>query len=132
MVKTIKQKVLFKATPHELYELIMDSKKHSLFTGAEAVISRKVSGKFTAHGKYIEGTNLELISDKKIVQKWRGSEWPPGHYSTATFEFKKIPAGTELIFTQENVPDKSYTAINSGWKEHYWHKMKEFLKASKK
>ena len=124
MSKTIKQKVTFNHSPHEIYEMLMDSKKHSDFTGEDAKISRKVGGKFTAYGDYIEGTNLELISDKKIVQKWRGSGWPKGHYSTATFLISKNKKGSVLTFTQTDVPDDEYESISKGWKDFYWSKMK--------
>ena len=63
-MRTIKQKVKFNAKPHEVYELLMNSKKHSAFTCDEAKISRKIGGKISAYGNYIEGENLELIKDK--------------------------------------------------------------------
>ena len=81
--KIIRQTVTFKATQRDVYGLIMDSRKHSKFTGAKASISLKVGGKFTAYDGYIDGINVELVKDKKIVQKWRGSDWPENHYSTA-------------------------------------------------
>ncbi|MBM2832567.1 MAG: YndB domain-containing protein, partial [Dehalococcoidia bacterium] len=59
----------------------MDSRKHAKFTGDSATISREIGGKFTAYGDYAEGINLELVPDKKVVQSWRGSDWPEGHYS---------------------------------------------------
>ena len=34
--KTIEQTVEFSASPHEVYEALMDSEKHSAFTGAKA------------------------------------------------------------------------------------------------
>ena len=129
--KTIKQKVDFKATPHEVYEALMDSKKHSKFTGDKAEISRKVGGKFTAYGAYIEGTNLELVPDKKIVQLWRGSDWPDGHFSKATFVFEVGKQGTKMTFTQEGVPKDHCDSISDGWKEHYWEPMKEMFKEKK-
>ncbi len=103
----------------------MNSKKHAEFTGAPANIKDKVGTKFTAYGDYVEGENLELVKDKKIVQKWRGSEWKKGHYSKATFELKKVKEGTKLIFTQTGVPDDDCKMIEKGWKEHYWNKMKK-------
>ena len=124
---TIKQSVTFKATPHEIYQMLMDSKKHAEFTESSASISRKVGGKISAYEGYIDGVNLELISDKKIVQKWRGSDWLDGHYSIATFELKKVNGGTKLMFTQTNVPEENYTSIRDGWIEHYWNKMKKLL-----
>ena len=124
-MKKIKQTITFKAKPSEVYEALMDSKKHSEFTGDKAKISNKVHGKFKAYGDYIEGENLELVKNKKIVQKWRGSGWENGHYSKVTYELKKVKNGTRLTFTQTDVPDKEYKSINKGWKEHYWNKMKE-------
>lgn len=124
-MKTIKQTVTFKAKPSEVYEVLMDSKKHAAFTGAPANIKNKVGTKFTAYGDYIEGENLELVKNKKIVQKWRGSEWEKGHYSKATFKLEKIKDGTRLTFTQIDVPESECKSISDGWKEHYWNKMKE-------
>ena len=129
MSKMIKQSVTFNATPHEVYEALMDSKKHSKFTGKKARISRKVGGKFTAYDGYIDGINLKLVEDKKIVQSWRGDEmdWPQDHFSTVTFEFKKVKQGTRLSFTHKDVPDKKRDSINQGWKDYYWTPLKEFL-----
>ncbi|MBI2671101.1 SRPBCC domain-containing protein [Candidatus Woesearchaeota archaeon] len=125
--KTIKQTVIFKANPSEVYEALMDSKKHSKFTESECIISRKVKGKFSVYDGYAEGINLELIKDKKIVQKWHASDWPDGHYSIVTFSLTKFNQGTKLIFTQERVPEKLYKSISEGWHEHYWEKMKNFM-----
>ncbi len=126
-MKTIRQTVNFKASPQAVYEMLMDSKKHSKFTESKAVISRKISGKISAYDGYIDGKNIKLIPNKKIIQQWRGIEWPEGHYSIATFELKKTKTGTQLRFTQTNVPDEQYKAISDGWKEHYWNKMKKML-----
>ena len=49
--KTIKQSVTFKASPHVVYEALMDSEKHSEFTDSEANISREVDGKFSVYAK---------------------------------------------------------------------------------
>jgi activator of HSP90 ATPase len=125
--KDVKQTVTFKAAPHEVYEALMDSKKHSKFTGDKASISRKVGGKFSAFDGYSEGTNLELEPDKKIVQTWRASDWPEGHFSKATFSFKEIPGGTRLTFTQTGIPAKQYDDIAQGWRDYYWAPMKEML-----
>ncbi len=126
-MKTIKQSVIFKATPHEVYEALIDSKKHSKFTGSKAKIDRKIGGKFTAYDGWIKGKNLELVPNKKIVQAWRGDDWPENHYSKAVFSLKKVKEGTRLVFTQTGVPDKCYKDISEGWHEHYWIKMKEML-----
>ena len=126
-MKTIKHTVIFRAAPHTIFEMMMDSKKHSTFTSAEANIDRKVGGKFMAYDGYIEGKNVEIVPDKKIVQEWRADDWKEGHFSTAIFELIKMKNGTKLVFTQKGVPDESYAGISKGWKEHYWTKMKKIL-----
>jgi len=123
--KTIRQTVTFKATPHEIYEILMDSKKHSEFTGSQARISRKVGAKFTVYGGEIEGVNLELVPDEKIVQSWRYSDWPQNHYSKVTFLLKQIQGGTRLIFTQTGIPNEHYDEIAQGWRDYYWAPLKK-------
>ena len=48
MSKLIRQSVTFKASPHEVYEALMDSRKHAKFTHGGAKISRKVGGEIMA------------------------------------------------------------------------------------
>lgn len=122
------QNITFKASAHDVFELIMDSKKHTKFTRHKAVISRKVGGKFKAYGDYIEGKNIEIIQDKKIVQSWRASDWPKKVYSKVTFEFIQSKNNTKLKFTQEGVPEAQYADLKQGWIDFYWKLMKKYLR----
>ena len=91
-------------------------------------ISRKIGGKFTAYGPYIEGINVELIKGKRIVQAWRGNDWPKGEYSIATFELSRELGGkTKLVFRQSGVPAKHVKGIEKGWKDYYWDKLKGYF-----
>ncbi len=69
-MKTIrfKQIIIFKTSPEEIYNALMDSKKHSLFTGGKAVIGKKVGDTYSSYDGYISGKNMELIPGKKIVR----------------------------------------------------------------
>ena len=125
--KTIKQTATFKATPHQVYEALMDSKKHAQFTGGKASISRKVGGKFSAYDGYAEGVNLELMPDEKIVQSWRAGDWPVGHYSRVTFAIKAVKGGARLAFTQSGVPEDQFEDVAQGWRDWYWTPMKQML-----
>ncbi len=128
-MKTINQKIIFKATPEEVYEMLMDSKKHSKFTGSKAKIGKKVGDKLSVYDGGLHGINIEIIPNKKIVQKWQCSmkDWPKTHYSKVSFSFKKIKEGTSLTFIQTGVPDKCASSINKGWKDYYWNPMKKML-----
>lgn len=125
--KTIRQKIEFHTGPSTVFEALMDSKKHSAFTGGKAKIGQKAGEKFSAYDGYITGENIQIVAGKKIVQSWHASDWPEGHFSKATFELKKTKNGTMLSFTQTNVPLEFFEDISSGWHEHYWEKMKEFF-----
>jgi activator of HSP90 ATPase len=125
--KTISQTVTFKASPHKVYEMLMDSKKHSELTGSKAQISKKVGAKFSIYEGDIEGVNIELVPDQKIFQSWRYSDWPEGHYSQATFLLEEVKGKTRLTFIQTGVPEEHYDDIAQGWHDYYWEPMKELL-----
>ncbi len=130
---TIRQGAMMPGTPHQVFELLMDRKKHAAFTGETAAISRRVGGSFKVYGDWATGTNLEIIEDKKIVQKWRGADWPAGHFSVVTFKLLPAPGGkTKLLFTQTDVPARLAKEIAQGWRDFYWFPMKEFLTSGQK
>ena len=125
--RTLEQTVTFKASPMEVYEMIMDSRKHQSLSGERAKISRRVGGKFTAWGPHISGINLVLKPGEKIVQAWRATGWWPDHYSVAIFDLAKINGGTKLVFTQIGIPPERYSGHQRGWIETYWTPMQEIF-----
>jgi activator of HSP90 ATPase len=128
--KSIKQTATFTGTPEEVYQLIMDQKKHTAFTGAKAIMSTKVDGKFSVFDGYCHGHNIELIEGMKIVQAWHFAEdgWPEDHFSICTFLFEKAGNKTKLSFTQTGVPEHKTESLKKGWKQYYWEAMEAYLK----
>lgn len=127
--KTIKQKVKFAATPQKIYKMLMDAKTVSEFTGGKAKISQKVKGKIEIFDGYCTGYNIVLDPGKLIIQAWHFEEdgWPATHFSSCTFELKKIVGGCELNFIQEKVPAHKAEDLKKGWKKYYWGPMKKKL-----
>ena len=128
-LKTIRQQVTFRATPHDVFEAYMDPVQHAVFTGAPAKISRKVGGAFAAYDGQLHGTTVELVRDRKIVQLWRSAEpdWPEGHFSRLTIALAPVKGGTRMTFVQTGVPSACFDAVRDGWREFYWGPMKELL-----
>ena len=126
MARTITQTALIRgATPHDLFETIMDSKRHSALVGGQPVtVSRKPGGAFSV-GHDLEGKTLSLTKDRRIVQSWRANNWPKGVYSKATFAFAKAPGGARVTFTQTGVPSEFYGEISAGWRAYYWAPMRK-------
>ena len=129
--RTLRQTATCNAPPRQVYEMLMDSKKHTSLSGEKAKISREAGGRFTAWGGHITGFNLVVKPGKKIVQAWRATGWWPDHYSVAIFNLKKIPRGTKLEFTQTGIPPHRYSGHYRGWIEAYWTPMKEILEGGK-
>jgi activator of HSP90 ATPase len=128
--KSIKQTVTFHgARPREIYNLIMDEKEHSTFSGSSVKMSNEINGKFDVFDGYCTGFNIELKEGKKIIQGWHFKEdgWPEGHFSICTFVFEKVPTGTKLTFTQTHIPERKTETLKNGWKLYYWQPMKAYL-----
>ena len=77
MTRPIRQSVTLNASPEELYETFLDSKKHAAVTGAPTKIDRKVGGRFTAFNGQLKGRTLLVEPKRLIVQAWRSSQWKP-------------------------------------------------------
>ena len=107
----------------------MDSKKHSKFTESKAKISREVGGIFSIYEGDINGKNIELIQDKKIVQEWRteSENWPKGYYSTITLILEPLDDGTLIKFTHFNIPEGDFESVKEGWDEYYWEPLKDMF-----
>jgi len=128
MPKNITQKVTFDAKPHDVFELLMDEKKHSAFTGEKASVSRKAGGMTSAWGGYLIAMNVEITKDKRIVQAWRSAEWAKGEWSIVTYALAPAAGGkTTLTFTQYGIPDSDAKEIAAGWKLYYWKPMAAYL-----
>ena len=132
MTKTIHQTIFFSASPSEVFEALMDEKKHAEFTGSSAKIERNVGGKFSVWDGYATGENKELVKDKLIVQTWRASDWPENAGSIVKFEISKENNRTKLNFTQTGVPKEFYEDVSAGWKDFYWKPMQKYLVKEKK
>ena len=128
--RSIKQTVTFNASPGEVYQLIMDAKKHAAFTGSAVTMNNKVNGKFSVFDGYCHGYNIELSAGKKIVQAWHFAEdgWPDDHFSICSFVFQKKDNKTKLVFTQTGIPAHKAEDLKEGWKQFYWKPMKAWLK----
>jgi uncharacterized protein YndB with AHSA1/START domain len=128
MAKSIEQQVVLNAEPGRVYDALMDSKKHSEFTGGPAEIEARAGGTMSCHGGFVTGRNIELVTGKRVVQAWRGKDWAEGVYSVATFALEPEGTGkTKLSFTQHGVPDDQVEHIAKGWYSHYWEPLAKYL-----
>jgi activator of HSP90 ATPase len=131
MAPFIEQHVRFATPPQNLYEMYVDSKKHSQSTGAPAKILAKAGGKFTAFGGQLEGKTLFLARGKQIVQVWRASHWKKEDWSILILDFRKVAGGAQLHLAHIGVPEYDQQGVREGWPKYYWRPWKKYLSRQK-
>jgi len=130
---SITQRVTIPALPKEVYEALIDPKKHSAFTGSPATGSAKVGAKFTAWDGYISGKNLELERGKRIVQEWVTTDWPRNlPPSRLELTFKEVDGKTELTMIHSDIPVDQKEELEQGRTDYYWNPMKNYFEAGKR
>ncbi len=117
----------FKGSPERFYEAILDEKQFATFSGMAATIDRVAGGAFTMFGALIEGRNVELVPNQRIVQAWRPAHWDAGVYSIVRFEMKPAAAGTSLGFDHIGFPVGDYDHLDWGWKNRYWEPLTKYF-----
>ena len=132
MTDTIQQSEEFEASPQALYDLYMNSAKHTRATGAPAKISAKVGGAFTAHGGALSGKNLALVPGKMVVQLWRSVSFRKSDPdSILVLTFRKTAAGARVDLVHVNVPEQDHKGVTNGWPKYYWNPWRAYLAAKK-
>ena len=127
MTPIIQQSVRFRTTPQALFDLYMDSKKHSRSTGAPAGISRKAGSKFSAFGKQLGGKTLHVVPGKQIVQFWRASHWKKDDWSILVLSFSRVAGGAQIDLVHMGVPSYDQKGVRKGWPKYYWRPWKKYL-----
>ena len=128
MTKAIQQSVEFSASPAQLFEMYMDSKKHSASTGGLAKLSRRVGGAFTAWGGQLRGKNLLIIPNRMIVQSWRSVNFKKGDAdSILVLRFSKTARGSRVDLVHAGVPGQDHAGVKNGWPKYYWKPWRAYL-----
>ena len=117
----------FNAKPEEIFRAWMSSEHHAEMTGGEAYISDKVGDRFSAWDGYIEGENIILEPNKRIVQSWRTTEFSDDEEdSQIEITLEEQNGVTELTLKHSNLPAHGEQYRN-GWEEHYFQPMKKYF-----
>lgn len=126
-VNNLRQTATVAGSPHDVFELLVDSEMHAMFSGASAELERKAGGKFSHYDGSLTGFVLDLKKDRRIVLAWRSSGWPEGSYSIAQFNLKKVKGGTQIEFLQYGIPSSDFKDISEGWRQYYWAPIKAYF-----
>jgi activator of HSP90 ATPase len=126
---TIHQSVDFSATNARIYEVLLDAKQFSVFTKDTAEIQPQPGGAVRLFGGRIEGRNIELVQNQRIVQAWRPASWAAGVYSIVRFELVALGTGTRLTLDHAGFGEDKWKDLNEGWPKMYWEPLRKYLNA---
>jgi activator of HSP90 ATPase len=113
-----------------LYTFFIDSKLHTEITKGKAIINHKIGGKFTAWDGYIKGEIVSLEKNRRIIQKWRTTDFnTKDQDSILDIRIKEIgKSKSKLILKHSELPEGTEEEYKNGWKEFYIKPLKEFIK----
>jgi len=127
MKEAFEMKAEFPVKASTIYNAWLDSKTHSEMTGDEASCSNKEGEEFSAWDGYIEGKNIQLIKNEKIIQSWRTSDFKNNDEdSEIIIEIQDIEEGCELLLKHRNIPE-GQPDYKQGWMDHYFNPMKTYF-----
>lgn len=119
---------LFTQTPAVLYAAWLDAGEHSRMTGSPAEVSGEVGDTFQAWDGYIEGRILELEPGRRILQRWRTTEFSESDEdSLLEILFEAEGAGTRVTLRHTNLPEHGMQ-YHQGWVDAYFKPMKAYFK----
>ncbi|XP_041070896.1 activator of 90 kDa heat shock protein ATPase homolog 1b isoform X1 [Carcharodon carcharias] len=121
----INLKDYFMTSPEELYRIFITQELIQAFTHAPAVVEATKGGKFRLLDGNVSGEFLELVSEQRIVMKWRYKSWPTEHYATIKLVFCSKNDGTELQVECKGVPVGEEDQTKSGWQRYYFEGIKQ-------
>jgi activator of HSP90 ATPase len=124
-MKTFKKTFKINAEPSDVYAALTNPVTIELWSGYPARMSTEPGSEFSLWEDDITGKNLELITDRKVVQEWYFGDQTERSIVTISIE----PDGGNSSVTVEhtNIPDKDFAGIAEGWREYYFGAIIDFL-----
>jgi activator of HSP90 ATPase len=126
---SIHQTIEYKAAATRIYEALLDARQFSAFTKDTAEVQAQPGAAFRLFGGRIEGRNIELIPNRRIVQAWRPSYWDAGVYSIVKIELVASGGGTRVVLDHAGFAEDKWEGLNDGWPKMYWEPLHKYLSA---
>ena len=133
MPRTIQIAASLPGSPDELFDMYLDPELHAAVTGAPVSISAHPGAEFRAFDGALQGTILQVVPKRLIVQSWRASHRKASDIdSTLILTFWPVGRGARIELVHVNVADHDFAGVSEGWEAYYWVPWREYLKKRKK
>lgn len=121
--------MVFGCPPDAMYDALTNPHRIMGYTGAPAISEPKAGGKFSMYSDTITGEYVEVVPNKRIVQRWRMSGWPEGSFSTVTIDLAP-ENGTTVRLVQTGIPSRDIHGsellklVEQGWENNVFNRMR--------
>lgn len=113
------------ADPEEVFAALTNPFQIELWSGYPADMKAEVGHVFSLWEGDIAGVNLEVETNRLLVQEWFFGEQE--NRSIVRIALKKTKEGTLVALSHTYIPDEVYEEITEGWKEYYLGSIKAML-----
>ena len=121
MRKVIYKSVVLPAPAEELFVMYMTPSVHGAFTGAPVRIGEETGYEFEAFEGRLQGTMLQVVRPRLIVQSWRSFHFRDNDPdSTLIISFTSEGHQGRIDLVHLDVPAHDYDAVNQGWEVRYF------------
>nr|KAF6328489.1 hypothetical protein mPipKuh1_000471 [Pipistrellus kuhlii] len=118
---------LFDAGVERLYSIFTVKELVQQFSKSPAILEAEKGGKFQMFDGNVTGEYIELLTNEKIVMKWRCRSWPEEHYATVVLNFVPTPGQTELQLDCKGVPVCKEENMKFCWQKQHFEEIKGLL-----
>ncbi|XP_005385799.1 PREDICTED: activator of 90 kDa heat shock protein ATPase homolog 2 isoform X2 [Chinchilla lanigera] len=118
---------LFDTTVEQLYSIFTVKDLVQKFSKSSAVLEAEKGGKFQMFDGTITGEYIELLTNRKIIMKWRCRSWPEEHYATVALSFVPALGQTELQLDCKGVPICKEENMKFCWQKQHFEEIKCLL-----
>jgi len=119
-MKQIKQSYELNASSEAVFDALVNPEIIQQWSGAPAQMDSKAGTKFSIFGGQVEGTNLEVVPNQRLVQKW-----PSDTKVTITLVSNGGTTTAELL--HEDIPADEVEKFSQGWNEFYFGPMQKMF-----
>lgn len=128
MPRNVVSAAAFVVPPDRLFDMYVDARSHSTFTGAPVVVEPVAGAAFSAFDGMLSGTILHIEPKRLIVQTWRSKNWPADAIdSVLVLSFWPEQHGARVELVHVNVPEEDFAGVSQGWEKYYWTPWRTYL-----
>lgn len=119
----IHKEATFSAAPEQIYELLTNGAKFADVTGRPGKGGGSEGAYFSLFGDWLNGRQIELVPNERIVQAWRFADWEPGLYSVVRFTLAPDGDETKLVVDHDGYPAELHDHLDTNWGPFYFEPM---------